>query len=271
MEIQTIYGHAAARALLAKQADSSAFAHAYLFSGPAGIGKYLVARQFAARILNDAYSDFFELDLAEQNTIEQLREFMSVISSRPVKGQWKVAILNNFDLASAILGNAILKTLEEPSPSTVIIIISSRQLLPTIASRCQVISFHRLSAAELAQFAGSVNLPVSPEILEISGGSPARLIELANNDPLTENISQWADQLDAVQGKPVSDRLLLVSELGGEETSTLRAVLLAFLGRQRSKLAEQPQSAGTMRRTMEALSLLRFNLNKKLVLQRLLL
>ena len=271
METQTIYGHAAVQALLAKQVEGSAFAHAYLFSGPQGIGKYLVAKQFAGRILNNALSDYFELDLAEQNTIEQLREFLSIISVRPVKGQWKVAVLNNFDLASGTLGNAILKTLEEPSPSTIIIVISSKQLLPTITSRCQVISFHRLSAAELGQFAKASKLAAPKEIIEMAAGSPSRLVELVNNNSLTQNISAWADRLTEVQGKPVSDKLLLVSELGSEESETLREVLLAFLERQRSKLAEHPQSVVAMRKTMEALSLLRFNLNKKLVLQRLLL
>jgi DNA polymerase III delta prime subunit len=271
METKTIYGHTVAQALLAKQLDSQALSHAYLFFGPAGIGKYAVAKQFASRILNDSPSDFFELDLAEENSIEQLRQFMSIISSRPVSGLWKVVVLNNFDLASSLLGNALLKTLEEPSPSTIIIVVSSQQLLPTITSRCQVISFNRLSPQELAQFAKDQHLAAAPEILAIAAGSPSRLLQLVNNDAMTQNISAWADRLAKVQTSPVSEKLLLVAELGSEETATLREVLLAFLERQRAKLAEFPELALTMRKTMEALDLLRFNLNKKLVLQRLLL
>lgn len=271
MENKKVYGHTAAQNLLVKQLESNDFAHAYLFFGPTGIGKYLVARQFADRILNEATTDYFELDLAEHNTIEQLREFMSIISSRPVKGQWKVAVLNNFDLASSVLGNALLKTLEEPSPSTIIIVVSSRQPLATIISRCQVISFNRLSVAELAEFAKAEKLEVPAGVLEISAGAPARLLQLVNNDSLTQTVSAWADKLAQAQNGPVSEKLLLVSELGGEETATLREVLLAFLERQRLRLAEFPESAVSMRKTIEALDLLRFNLNKKLVLQRLLL
>jgi DNA polymerase III delta prime subunit len=271
METKTIYGHGNVQALLARQLEGGDFPHAYLFFGPAGVGKYLAARQFANRILNDSQSDFFELDLAEQNSIEQLREFLSVISSRPVRGVRKVAVINNFDLASPALGNALLKTLEEPSPSTIIMLISSRPPLPTVASRCQVISFNRLSLKELEQFAQDNNLNAPQEILAIASGSPARLMQLANNDPAAQNISSWAERLKEVQNRPVSEKLLFVSELGGEETETLREVLLAFLERQRSALSVHPEAVPAMRKTLEALDLLRFNLNKKLVLQRLLL
>lgn len=271
METKIVYGHAAAQAQLTGQFENNSFAHSYLFFGPAGVGKYLVATQFAGRILNDNRSDFFELDLVEQNSIEKLRQFLSIISARPVNGEWKVAVLNNFDLASIAMGNALLKTLEEPSPSTIIILISSRQLLPTIVSRCQVISFNRLSLADMEKFAGDAKLTVPEGVLAIAAGSPSRLIQLADNDSMSQKITSWAKRLANVLNSSVSEKLLMVSELGGEETASLNEILLAYLEQQRSQLSEHPEFANSMRKTMEALDLLRFNLNKKLVLQRLLL
>lgn len=271
METQTIYGHKVAQNLLNKQLESSNFAHAYLFSGPSGVGKYTLAKEFAGKALNHSVADFFELDLAEQNSIEELRQFLSIISVRPVNGQWKVAILNNFDLASPILENALLKTLEEPSSSTILILVASGQLLPTIISRCQVISFNRLSVEDMTAFAKDSGLVVTPEIVQISAGSPSKLIGLVTNSAATQKIAEWTKKLEIVQNSSVSEKLLLVSELGSEETSFLREVLLSFLEKNRSQLNVYPESVGVMRKTMEALELLKFNLNKKLALQRLLL
>lgn len=270
MKTKIVYGHSTVRALLEQEAESGSWAHSYLFLGPAGVGKYLVAKQFAGRILGRSAADLFEIDLAEQNSMEDLRQFLSVISVRPVGGKHKVALLNNFELASPNLANAMLKTLEEPSPSTVIILVSSKQLLPTIVSRCRVVAFNRLSASELAEFAQAEGLQASPEVLEIAAGSPGRLFAFSGDNE-TQAIFEWADRLAESYSLPVSEKLMLVSELGAEEASTLREVLMAFLERQRAKLGERPELASSMRKTMEALDLLRFNLNKKLVLQRLLL
>lgn len=271
MENKKIYGHSAIQKTLSLELDRSIFSHAYLFLGPAGVGKYSLAKQFSQQITNNSFADIFELDLSENGSIEDLRQFLSIVSVKPVAAKYKVAIINNFDLASDILGNAMLKTLEEPTPSTIIILVSSRPVLPTIISRCRVLSFNRLHPKELVDLAKSIKLDFTPEQILLSSGSPARLISLVNKETVLEKALSWSEKMMAVQSSSTSQKLLLISELGSEDTETLRQVLLAFIERLRVGLSDAPQLAVSIRKTMEALDLLRFNLNKKLVLQRVLL
>jgi DNA polymerase III gamma/tau subunit len=159
------------------------------------------------------------------------------LAGKPLVGQYKVAILNNMDEANVQMANSLLKTLEEPSPSTILILIARpNSLLPTIVSRCQVINFNSASVEN--------NISDDPE--------------------------QIAQLEKALQGN-ISDRLMLVNQLAELESGEISEILLAWLYRQRAQLAKEPQRAKTMARIMEALPALAGSFNKKMVLQRLLL
>ncbi len=273
MEKNPIFGHKPARQQLADQFKNGQFAHAYLFYGPQGVGKRLVAGEFASQILNGKVVDLLELDLANEdsNSVQSIREFLSLVSSKPLAGEKKVAVLNNFDLANAAIENAMLKTLEEPTPSTILVLISSRQPVPTVLSRTRVIPFNRLSSADLKGFATERGLEVTDEMFTLASGSPAKLIELAKNGKGLVQAMAWSKRLAEAATAPTADKLLTISELGSEDTETLREVLMLLLAKQRSQLATEPGFSLAMRKTVDALGLLRSNLNKKLVLQRLLL
>lgn len=273
MEKKPIFGHRSARQQLADQFKNGQLAHAYLFYGPQGVGKRLVAGEFASEILNGSVVDLMELDLGNEdnNSVQSVREFLSIVSSKPLMGDKKVALVNNFDLANAAIENAMLKTLEEPTPSTVLILISSRQPVPTVLSRSRVISFNRLSFDDLRAFAKDRGLQVTEEMFALAAGSPAKLIELANKSKGLVQAVSWSKRLAEVATATTADKLLAISELGGEDTETLREVLLLLLEQQRSQLETEPSLSLAMRKTVDALGLLRSNLNKKLVLQRLLL
>ncbi len=271
MENSQIYGHSAIQKTLSAELEKGDLSHAYLFFGPEGVGKFSLAKQFAKQIANNSPADIFELDLSENGTIGDLRQFLSTISVKPVLANRKVAIINNFELASDLLGNAMLKTLEDPTPSTVIILVSSRQVLPTIISRCRVLSFGRLQPEEIKQLAGALQLNVTNEQILLTAGSPARLIKLFDTGDLRKKVSDWSSKMVDAQNFEISSKLLLISELGTEDTEVLRQVLLAFIERLRQRLSASPQLAEQIRKAMEGLDLLRFNLNKKLVLQRVLL
>ncbi len=156
---QTI-GHEWAVALLQGAIDSERIAHAYLFTGPANIGKTHLARELAAALnctgdappcgvcractktARQAHPDltFVEPDGAKIK-IDQIRQVQRELALSPYEGRWRVCIITDFQTATVEAANALLKTLEEP-PSRVVMILTAIDaglLLPTIVSRCQVL------------------------------------------------------------------------------------------------------------------------------------
>ena len=126
-------------------------AHAYVFYGPHGIGKKDFARDLF-RLVNkrepENDPDFRLLTprLEEEETkiyVEDIRDLKSYLSFKPYFGPYKFAVVNDADRLVPQAANAFLKLLEEPTPFTVIILISSKPklLLPTVLSRCEKVSF----------------------------------------------------------------------------------------------------------------------------------
>lgn len=125
--------------------------HAYLFCGPEGIGKKMFAYDLF-RLVNKrepAGDPDFKLltpRLEEDETkiyIEDIRDLKSYLSLKPYFGPYKFVVINDADRLVPEAANAFLKMLEEPSPFTVIILISSKpkSILPTVLSRCEKVQF----------------------------------------------------------------------------------------------------------------------------------
>lgn len=135
------------------------FSHAYLFSGQEMIGKKTFALELANKMLGDTaieYSDaqflnnpdilFIDAINSESGqtiAIEEVRRIKKFIFRSPYVGKYKFIIINDAHLMTTEAQNALLKVLEEPNASSVLILISanSESLLPTIFSRCQEIKF----------------------------------------------------------------------------------------------------------------------------------
>jgi DNA polymerase-3 subunit delta' len=153
------------------------FPHALLFAGPEGVGKRTFARQLAQALLcetrpdyeldpcgtcpgcvqvaADTHPDFIEVgrpDEKHELPIDVIRAVCDQFGLKPARGLHKIAIVNDADDLNTEAANAFLKTLEEPPPGAVLILIgtSAELQLETIISRCQVVRFEPLAEADVA-------------------------------------------------------------------------------------------------------------------------
>ncbi len=180
--------------------------HAYLFIGPGGVGKKTAARAFArAIILNDdpqgesylregVHPDFMNIERLEKKTqisIEQInREMEPWLAVKPFRAAHRVIIINDAHLLSLPAANALLKTLEEPPPYAVIILVADEMLLETIVSRCQRLRFRLLSGKDLEDFLTQRELESkwASYLARLAQGCLATAIQLADTDGLEQ---QW--------------------------------------------------------------------------------
>ena len=202
-----VIGHQAVVGVLGR--DVAEPAHAYLLVGPHGVGKATVARLFAAgvicgadeqcrsRVLRGLHPDvvLVEPDGRSAITVEQARNTVALANLAPVEGERKVFVLEEGGAMNDEAANALLKTLEEPTASTIFVVIAESEddLPETVASRCRTVVFGRVPEADVA--AGLVRFGVDEERAEqaarISGGRPGLAISLATRADVAAFRNVW--------------------------------------------------------------------------------
>ncbi len=210
MSWEKVRGHKAVVRAFARAVERGRLAHAYHFAGPPGVGKRLFAVELAKALLcenppagrfdscdrcpaclqiaADAHPDCFVAGLPPDKhewPIEQMHELLHAFTLKSVRGRGKVAILDDADDLNEESANAFLKTLEEPPPRSVIILIgtSPDRALPTILSRCQLVRFAPLAesiVADLLRAQGVEDPALVPRLARLSGGSPGQARALAD-------------------------------------------------------------------------------------------
>ncbi len=201
-----IIGHTLPLEFLANGLTHGPIGHAYLFYGPEGVGKDLIASRFAMALLcehssrtgdacdacdscrrftNDNHHNFQLLrpEGTQNYKVDQLRELRRNVSLMAYHEGRRVYLIPDADKMNPEGANAILKTLEEPSSGVVLILVTSKsiKLLPTIHSRCQKVRFGRLSDHDLEPFLiqeYSLDKETASLLARLSEGSPGRSREL---------------------------------------------------------------------------------------------
>ena len=172
---------------------SDRVAHAYLFTGPRGVGKTSTARILAKALNSELdqhgdplpdtptsiaidegrYMDLIEIDAASNRGIDDIRALRDRVLLRPVQGRFKVYIIDEVHMLTDAAFNALLKTLEEPPPQVVMILATTdiHKVPATIISRCQRFDFRRLTPDDvigrLIEICDAEEIECDPEVLEL--------------------------------------------------------------------------------------------------------
>ncbi len=168
MKFSEIIGQEVAVDILKRSIENNRSHHAYLFVGADGVGKRTTAIAFAKglncrssysdgcdrcdscrKIENGTHPDVELISPREGGltiSIDQIRKLQRRVSYKPLEGNWKVYIIDDATSATEEAANCLLKTLEEPPPQVILILITENiyRLLSTVRSRCQLILFRQI-------------------------------------------------------------------------------------------------------------------------------
>lgn len=218
-----LLGHEWAVDLLREHVARGRVRHAYLFTGPQGIGRRTLALRLGQalnctqppapgeachqcricqQIARMQHADLFVVQAEQQGgtlKVDQVRELQHSLALTAYEANYRIAILLRFEEANASAMNALLKTLEEPAERVLLILTaeSAESLLPTIVSRCEVIRLRPLSLEQVRQGLQDrweIPEPQAKLVAHLSAGRPGYALGLAQEPERLEQRSNWLDE-----------------------------------------------------------------------------
>jgi DNA polymerase-3 subunit delta' len=252
-----ILGHEWAVDLMRSHLTSQRTRHAYLITGPQGVGRRTLAIRLAqalnctqtqgggnpcgecraCRLIGKMqHPDFLVVQAEEAGRalkVGQIRELQHSLSLAPYEAAYKVALLLRFEEANPSAANALLKTLEEP-PSQVIMLLTASDaeaLLPTIASRCEVIRLRPLRIEQVAEGLRThwgLSSEEAQLLAHLSEGRPGYALGLSQNPEALEQRQIRLDDHQELMGASLVERFAYAEELS-KDKANLQSTLHTWL------------------------------------------
>ncbi len=215
--------------------------HAYLFTGIQGVGKMSTARALSMalnctepengescdhcrscrQMRSGNFPDFLSITPDGQNIkIDQIRDLNHKLDFAPVSGKYRICVVHHAETMTVEAANSFLKILEEPPPGNILILNTTEplDLLPTIVSRCQRISFHPLSIKEISKWLiknRKIDEEMAIVLAKISEGSLGRALKMSESDFLNKR-QEWLFSVMKLPGLSRIEALELAHNLAGE-------------------------------------------------------
>ncbi len=243
-------GNVKAVRLLEKSIESSKLSQAYLFSGPESVGKFTLAKLFASFLIFgknnidldmsmiggdkefENNNEFFDLIIVEPEVeekrgikkekdikIEKIREAQNDLIMFPYNKKKKVLIINNAHRMTISAQNALLKSLEEPNKTSVIILVTHNDpaIIPTIKSRCQKINFF---LADIEEMEKMLEDEKNKEIIEFSMGRPGLALKMKENKEEFNARKKDFEELSEFSSLGINERFSLAEKMSANPTET---------------------------------------------------
>ncbi len=223
LDFDQIFGQDHITSTLKNALSKNKISHAYLFTGPRGVGKTSVARILAHKINNLDYElgknhvDIIEIDAASNRKIDEIRDLRDKVHILPSQAKFKVYIIDEVHMLTKDSFNALLKTLEEPPEHVVFILATtdSHKLPETIISRTQRFTFRPITKEDLFKHLKNISkkekIKITDEALEViaeHGDGSFR-----DSISILDQFSHFEDQVDLSKvlnllGVPKHDQIL---------------------------------------------------------------
>ena len=248
-------GHERAVAALQRGLDSDRVSHSFLIAGPPQVGKTTLALDIARavncesddrpcsdcgqcrRISSGIHPDVRVVGLEKARSgrlrtlisIEQVRDVQREISLLPFEGRYRVIIFENAELFSEEAANSLLKTLEEPPESVLIILVATdtRALLPTILSRCRLVQLRPVPTATITDLLverKGIDADRAREIAGLASGRAGWAVQAADDPDMLKRVSDVLDEVETVVRSPLAERFDYAASLADRFPRDRRSV-----------------------------------------------